>query len=256
VLAILVVTSVLASAPEAPRKSNVDVLILVLKPIAVPAEEVRVVDGLIAEAVGDVVANWRGTPPRVAVADDLRTLMNIHAEKEAAGCDDTACLAEIGGALGARYVLNGSVGTLGGSAVLQLSLFDVENSRSVERASATAPKVAELTPHIRGVVERVLAPLGAGLTRDEAPRASASASPLVLAGGLNAGAGALVAAGTGIAAVVLDELLAAGSAATPDEKREALSIGPPVVLAAGVAGAVAMVGLALTGVGLMSGGAG
>ena len=59
--------------------------------------------------------------------------MGMKQMNSALGCDDVSCAAEIGGALGARYMLTGSVGKLGSKLNISLILFDTEQVKVISR---------------------------------------------------------------------------------------------------------------------------
>ncbi len=67
---------------------------------------------------------------------DLNALLGVEQMKDALGCSDVACAAEIGGALGAPYLVAGQLGKLGKQAVLSLRLMDTQAPAVLERASA------------------------------------------------------------------------------------------------------------------------
>jgi len=65
---------------------------------------------------------------------DIRRLVALEADRVSVGCDlDASCLADIAGALGARYVVSSTVGKLGTLLVVTLSLFDASEGRAVSR---------------------------------------------------------------------------------------------------------------------------
>ncbi len=253
---------VVAESAGAESAGAADLLVLDLKPVGVDEDEARVVDGLFAEAVGTAVKGWPAAArPKVATGNDIRTLITLEANKAAAGCNDAGCLAEIAGAFGAHYVVTGTLGKLGDERVLQVWLFDVGGSQTLERASVTAPSAGALTPRLGELAARVLHPLvPASVASSAAPAKPAGGDApvlpgvLLVGGGGLAGVAGLAAVGAGVFALVLDDRLAAGSGATPSDKRQALDIGPPVVFTAAVAGGAAVVGLALAGAGALLGG--
>jgi hypothetical protein len=250
VLSLVVVALSVTTAP-----AGADLLVLDLKPISVDAAEARIVDGLIAEAIGDVVASWpTDARPKVATGDDIRTLATIEAERAATGCDDASCLAEIAGALGARYVVSGTLGKLGDDRVLQLSLFDVKASQTLERGNATAATPKALAPQIKDLVARVMKPIAPTTSPAPAVKNTTSMSPLFLGGAITAGVAGAVAIGSGAYAAILDARLAADSSATSIEKREALDTGPAVVGVAAVSAVVTIVAIGVSGAGLAMGG--
>ena len=72
---------------------------------------------------------------RVISADDIRALLSLEATKQACGAGSPSCLAEIGGALGADYMISGSLDQVGDKLNLSLSLLDVKRASNVSRAS-------------------------------------------------------------------------------------------------------------------------
>jgi hypothetical protein len=228
------------------------VLVLDLRPIEVSAGEVKVLDGLLAAAVGAALGRVQG--PVLATTDDLRTLVDVEATKMEAGCDTASCLAEVGEALGAGHVVSGTVGKLGKQTVLNLTLFEVATGRSLSRVTRQARSPAELGSAMDEVTGELLAPwLGDDVRAPaQAPGDTRSEGPntFVLGGAALLSTGVLVAVGGGVGAYVLDERLAAGSGASAAEKQQALDFGVPLLITAAAATGVAIVGGALLGVGV------
>lgn len=155
------------------------------------------VDEHTARTLSDIVATAVGRDPTLAVTSgaDLRSLLDIEATLQMTGCDEAleACMVEIGGALGADLVVSGSVGRLGSTLVVTLSIYDVIEQASIAREKVEAEKLQELSPKIDAAVARAL-----GI--DE-PASTAAVSPMMLSGavlGLSSGIAA-VSAGAGAA---------------------------------------------------------
>ncbi len=70
--------------------------------------------------------------------DDINALLGFEKTKEAVGCDDMSCVADIGGALGVEYITAGNVASLDGSMVLTLKLIDVRNTKVLSRVNKVA----------------------------------------------------------------------------------------------------------------------
>jgi TolB-like protein len=70
---------------------------------------------------------------------DLVTLLEVDLEKQMVGCSEESCLAEIGGALGARWIISGTVALLGGRRVLTLKLVDAQAVRLQKQLTKTLP---------------------------------------------------------------------------------------------------------------------
>ncbi len=147
-----------AATRERQHHSDVDgpVLVLDLQAGEVPAAEVKVLDGLMAASVARTLDD-AGVADRhpLHTAAELRALADVEAARSVVGCDPeaTSCLAELAGALGARYVVTGTIGKLGEHVVLQLSLLPRPTStpcsatlRSPATPRPTAPCCGRMGP--------------------------------------------------------------------------------------------------------------
>jgi len=141
---------------------------------------------------------------------------------------------------GARYVVSGTLGTLGSEIVLQLTLLDTRTTRTLARGGASGD-IAALRAAIDDAVGEVLAPID--LDRQSTPTGGAPWGAIV--GGSVAAlgvTGAVVGFG-GLA--LLDARLSPTSTATLPEKGQALELAWPA-LWVGVGGAaVAVAGTAV-----------
>lgn len=82
----------------------------------------------------DSLANALRAVPNVGVVtrDDLIAVLDVEEQKQLLGCEsDSACLTELGGALGVDRVVHGSVGRIGASFVVNLALVDPSVGRAV-----------------------------------------------------------------------------------------------------------------------------
>jgi len=126
-------------------------LLLTLLSGASPTEKIAVMDVTprgdvsprVAQVVSDeVLAEVRRRNPNVSVigTQEVRALLGAEAEKQRLGCqpgaNDIACMAEIGGALGAEKLVLGSVGQLGDTYLLTVKLVDVRRVKVLGEASA------------------------------------------------------------------------------------------------------------------------
>src|SRR5687768_2517862 len=156
-----------AAAPE--KRERKRVLVLDLAALGVDKDTTRV----IADSVAAAVANDRNLD--VISGADLRSLVDIEAEKRALGCDaNESCLAEIAGALSADLVVSGSVGRLGSLVVVNLSLYDGKRQESVDKQKVSAERVEDLPVQIDMAVAALFG-------RDYTP-VSSGVSPLVFVG--------------------------------------------------------------------------
>ena len=88
---------------------------------------------------------------------DLKRLVDLEAQKQAAGCDEAGCLAEMAGALGAQIVIFGQAGRLGGTIVVTLNAFDAQRGVAVARQSIEAGDVGQLPALVGPAVDRLVA---------------------------------------------------------------------------------------------------
>lgn len=80
---------------------------------------------------------------------DIERIADLEAKKQQAGCESSdACMAELGGALGARYVLFGRIGKLGGSTFVHTTLLDVETGQPLKRQVVQAAALDELAQRL------------------------------------------------------------------------------------------------------------
>jgi hypothetical protein len=231
-------------------------------PIAVLALDLEHDPGL-----GDVARNLNSAIPalvdehdRLAVTTEegLREMVALEAKKEALGCDDdSSCLSELAGAMGARVVLFGRVGQLGDATIVSVGAFDATRSEEIGREQVQSQRLEELPRLLRGAARKLLDPWLAAERLPPLPKEPEAAGPslLLVGGGVVAGAGALVAIG-GTIGVALAELTLGDKAAPPAgptaaDKDEARGLGR-VALGVAVAGlVVTAAGGGLLVVGLM-----
>ena len=114
---------------------------------------------------------------------DVNQLAALEGDKQEAGCDTSTCLAEIAGALGARYVVFGEVARLGSLTVVNLNLFDVDTATAIERASFEANDPAQI-PALARRAARSLTEDGGTVQSSVVPFVLGGAGALVAVGGL------------------------------------------------------------------------
>ncbi|MFI5300600.1 MAG: hypothetical protein ACHREM_21145 [Polyangiales bacterium] len=125
---------------------------------------------------------------------DVAKLVEVQVAKQSAGCDTDSCMAEIGGALGAEYILAATLGQLGHSFVVSVRLVRVKDA-TVSRSTETVPANEDLLGDaVRHAVREVIpaAPSAPGVHRASYWLGVAGASA-VTAGGLGLGAYSAVA---------------------------------------------------------------
>lgn len=124
-----------AAAPSATqndpgaRKETLRVAVMELGGEGVPAALVRTLTGIITETLDGL------GPFKTLSSADIQSMLEYEAEKQNLGCTDASCLAEIVGALGADYLITGTVTRLGEPYLVQLQLFDVNGAKVEARES-------------------------------------------------------------------------------------------------------------------------
>lgn len=195
------------------------------------------VDAAIPVAVRDTLVSHLQSNANLEVlsAEDMRRVIGVEAEKQALGCKaDASCLAELAGALGARFLVYGSATRLGTVVVLNLSLFDSSKGLAVARESREYSDPAELPALARSAAGAMFRVVGVDLAPEPV-------SSLVIVGGSVLGVGVAAAAGCGVlaavaAADVAEQPAFIGKKASA-ERRDALllaAVGGGIVGAAGL----------------------
>ncbi len=99
---------------------------------------------------------------RAIMPSEIQTLLSLEAQKQLAGCEaDASCLAEIGGALGAPYVVAPVVSRVGSTWILQLTLLDAEDGSPLHRATREADDLDDLVSALHKAATEILGALPA-----------------------------------------------------------------------------------------------
>ncbi len=90
-----------------------------------------------ARLLGDALAGElrRRAGVSVVTQADVSALLGVEKTRQMLGCAESGCMAEIGGALGADRVVNGSIGRVGGSLVVNLSALDPRRGAAIASVS-------------------------------------------------------------------------------------------------------------------------
>lgn len=232
------VSLALSAAPALAADEGARPRVLVLAPTS------TVVDAATAGSIANLILVEVSRERRLDVisADDVKRLAELEGEKQALGCSSNDCLAELAGALGARYVIFGDVGPLGAQKILNLNLFDSQTASAVNRTTTRFTAVEELADVLPSVVGQLIAPLAAQGAAPVAPAnppqaaapAGEGASPLLTWGLVGGGAVVFVVGGA----------YDATAASSGDQKVNGLDFIGPFVMVVGA-------GLAATGAALL-----
>lgn len=202
------------------------------------------------EAIGDVllaalVEAMAEREIEVISSADLKQLADLEADRQATGCDTTSCLAEIAGAMGARYVVFGALTSVDDLKVANLSLFDAEQAKPVGRQTIRGESARELIDATPAAADALLVPLDLApraLASSSAPATQSEGSPLMPVGiGVAAVGGVALVIGAGALAGAL--VVRQDPSAHSDLKNTA----DVALLAGGVAAALGLLGAAAGG---------
>src|SRR5438105_10573263 len=135
----------LAAPPPKPRLAFVD-----LGPGAEVSKEV-------AQVTGDllVVALSETGKFDVITKSDIKAILGYEAQAQLLGCGEASCMVDLGGALGAAYLVNGSLAKLGGQLQLVLSLIDVNKATVGRRVAEQVAGESSLPQAAREAVAKL-----------------------------------------------------------------------------------------------------
>jgi TolB-like protein len=170
----------LAAAPAAPAQLPA---LLVMDLSATGGVTAEIAQGL-TDAV--VVEVGRQGFFKTLSSRDVATLLGVERQKQLLGCSDasSSCLAELSGALDARFVLSGSVSRLGEAYQLTVQTLDAQSTRVLGRGLRMSKTVEGLRASVAEVV--------ADATGTPRPPPPSKVLPLTL---LVAGAAGIIAGG-------------------------------------------------------------
>jgi hypothetical protein len=128
--------------------SRYGLMVVVVTLCASAAQAAPAADAQAARTLSSLVAIELARDARLDVLSsaDLREVVALEGEKQALGCevDSSSCLAEVAGAMGARFVVIGQLGVLAETLVLTLSLYDSDEGRAPGRVVVKGADAAEI----------------------------------------------------------------------------------------------------------------
>lgn len=148
--ALLMIALAAAAAPvEKPK--------LIVLPLQVAGGVEAGIGGALTEAVATEVSS-RGFF-QVLSSKDVETLLSVERQRELMGCSDEAtnCVTELAGALGARFVLSGSVARLGEAYQLNLQTLDSQKAQPLGRSTLIGKDLGVLREQLKYVVAEATA---------------------------------------------------------------------------------------------------
>jgi TolB-like protein len=188
---VLAVFLVAVASPEATAQPRQRVVVL---PISPSEPALAMLAGTVAEQVASELS--RSPELEVVSASDIAVTIGIERQKELLGCAETRdqCMTEMSAALGAPWILSGSLGRAGDRYRLDLKLLRSSDGKAVFRSGESLQKESEVFDAVTRLVAAVRPAMG--LSGPSGPSFS-TVAPWVLTGL------GVAAAGTG--AVLLGE---------------------------------------------------
>jgi hypothetical protein len=137
-LALLLFPALSAAQGKPPAAGKTRVAVLDLRPIGVDASR--------AELLSEIALTEAASLPYLEVIgrSDIQAMLGFEKQKKILGCEeDSSCIAEIGGALGVKLVLVGSVGQIGALYRVDLKVLETSRSGSVRRVGTNVEGAEE-----------------------------------------------------------------------------------------------------------------
>jgi hypothetical protein len=205
-----------AATAEAKAKKPRVVLLDIPADAAFPPNVTKTLNDFLAGALADQGLD-------VVTSQDITAVLGLEKQKELLGCSDGSCLAELGGALGADYVVRGNMAVLDTETAVALTLLDARGRAvQMKRKKVSGKSSAVLLAALEDLVPPLVAPIqpahppepSVAGTAPPAPSTIITPAPAVApapAGGLTASSaqagsgpptGALIALGAGAAGLV------------------------------------------------------
>lgn len=142
---------VLACSSAAYPQKKEGVVVMPLKSGAITKTALAAINDLV------VFSMTKKSPFKVVSRTDLEAQLDREQIKDMLDCNAVACAAEIGGALGTRYLLAGSVRKLGSKIIVNLNLIDTTD-RETKRGQAKVTNDEDLYEQaVENAVRQVLA---------------------------------------------------------------------------------------------------
>ena len=108
----------------------------------------------------------------VISATEIAAMIGYEEQKQILGCDDTSCMAEVGGAIGADYLMHSQVGKVGETFVVNIKVINVTEAKALKRVYKTVDgKIDLVLQAIRASVAEIF-----GMAAPEAVASNGAAS--------------------------------------------------------------------------------
>jgi hypothetical protein len=150
----LAATSARAAPPEPEKPQKRRMLVLDFgASLGIDPELAKLLGQMVVGHLHDI----EGQSGEVMSSSAMSALLKHTETKQIAGCTDDKCLSDLGGVLGAEWLVSGSVSQLSNRPVLTLRLLDVKQSRLANQLTETLPaEAAEYDETVRVATFRLL----------------------------------------------------------------------------------------------------
>ncbi len=146
--ALLIIAQPAASEPPGAERQTL--VIAPLRALGVSKQETTILtDEVRTQAV-------RADRYTVVAPEEMKAISDELERQLAGGCDETSCIAEIGGALGAHFLVTGTLGKLGKRYTINLKLIDIEKVRAVRTGNLRAERIEDLVGQLGDTVFALL----------------------------------------------------------------------------------------------------
>jgi hypothetical protein len=89
-------------------------------------------------------------------SNDIRAMFQLEERRQILGCNDESCVAEVGGALGVRWIVIGNIGLFGQTYLMNLKLLDAQKVKLISAVSRKAKgSQDELVDLLPGIVREL-----------------------------------------------------------------------------------------------------
>jgi hypothetical protein len=115
----LIAMSCLAVSPKASAADHRPKLMLLDLPSdpAFPPNSIKILNSFLAK-------DFRDQGFQVITTSDIETVLGVERQKQLMGCGESSCFAELGGAIGADYIVHGELGSVSHDTAVTLTLND------------------------------------------------------------------------------------------------------------------------------------
>ena len=146
------------------------------------------IENSLAEALNEILLaslKESGRFESVLGGSDIRAMVSLEQHKASLGCDDTSCLAQLGGALGVPLLAKSTLSKVGGHFVLTLKILAVDEASVKVRLVKTVTEESALIGALQGMVPQAVAQLFMEEKKETslaktAPRPAAIAAPAMV----------------------------------------------------------------------------